>query len=132
MRRLALLTWLLQEVFDTLNIQHADAEFFQFGCGSGGQPLIRPIRNWAEALLDQTAKDFPFAFQFAFLKASLKLASQNFVLQDVNEKWHLSSLPLYRLFQVPESSQNQQLAQSALPFGRRQTSYLPDNLPGSP
>src|SRR6266851_3955805 len=57
---------LLQQIFNTLGVQHAEAEFFEFGRGSGGQTRFRPTRNRAESLLDLSAQDFPFAFHFPF------------------------------------------------------------------
>jgi len=46
---------LLEEVFDTLGVEHADAKILQLGCGSGGQTFLRPTRYWAKALLDLPA-----------------------------------------------------------------------------
>ena len=62
---------LLQQIFNTLGVQHAEAEFFEFGRGSGSQTFLGPRWNRAEALLDQPAQDFPFPFHFPFLFASL-------------------------------------------------------------
>jgi hypothetical protein len=41
------------------------------------------------------------------------------VIKDVVENWHLSRLLFHGFFQVPQTGQNHQLAQSCLPVGGR-------------
>ena len=87
---------LRQQVFHTLGVEYAHAQFFEFRWRSAGQPLLRPTRYRAEALFDLAAKDRQFA--------PLKLAPQNLILKNVDENWHLSRLLFYSPFKVPQSN----------------------------
>src|ERR1051326_1793706 len=79
---------LLQKFFKVLGVEHANAEFFQFGRSPTGQALFRPARQRAETLFNLPAEHR----QFAFLHATLELTPQDLVVQDVIKNWHLTRL----------------------------------------
>ena len=108
---------LLQEFFKVLGVEHANAEFFQFGRRPTGQALFRPVRQRTETLFNLPAEHR----QFAFLHTALEFASQDLVVQDVIKNWHLTRLLFHRFFQVPQPSEDQQLPQSGFTVWGRQT-----------
>src|ERR1051326_2876429 len=79
---------LLQKFFKVLSVEHANAEFFQFGRRPTGQALFRPARQRAETLFNLPAEHR----QFAFLHTAFEFAAQDLVVQDVIENWHLTRL----------------------------------------
>ena len=56
---------LLQKFFKVLGVEHANAEFFQFGRRPTGQALFRPARQRTEPLFNLPAEHRQFAFLYA-------------------------------------------------------------------